>query len=241
MRRELILLLLLCGSLVGGYRLLARPNTPSVTRQQQEAALAPAGFVYVPGGEAWIGSDEEDADDGDKPRRRIFLPSFYISRTEVTQAEWKRFRPEHSIPKGAEQLPITNISYEDAEAYCHFVGGRMPTDQEWEKAARGTDGRRYPWGNTFEANRCNLLRAGRPLPAGTCLAPGVRRGLRAVNALPEGASPYGALNMAGNAWEWVAGFYDGDPMRRIIRGGAVGYTERSARTYARAIEGRGVT
>lgn len=241
MGRSVYLALLLCGSLVGGYRLLARPAAPDTPRLKQEAALTPPGFVYVPGGEAWIGSDDADADEGDRPRRRAFIPSFYLGRLEVTQAEWKRFHPEYKIPKGAERLPVTNVAYEDAEAYCRFVGGRMPTDQEWEKAARGADGRRYPWGNTFQSGRCNLARAGRALPAGTCLTPGVRRGLRAVDAFPEGASPYGALNMAGNAWEWVSGFYDNDPMRRIIRGGAVGYTERSARTYARAIEGRGVT
>jgi formylglycine-generating enzyme required for sulfatase activity len=247
MKRAVLLALLLGSSLVGGYRLLAHPKPPDATRLQREAALTPAGFVYVPGGEAWFGTNDEDADETERPQRRAFLPSFYLGRCEVTQAEWKRFRPEYQIPKGAERLPVTNISYEDAEAYCRFVGGRMPTDAEWEKAARGAEGRRYPWGDRFQAERCNLVRprgkngqsAG--LPAEACAVPGVRKGLLAVDVLPQGASPYGALNMAGNAWEWVSGYYQGDPLRRIIRGGAVGYSERSARTYARAIEGRGVT
>lgn len=241
MGRILFLALLLCGALAGVYRLLSRPAPPDAALRQREAALTPAGFVYVPGGEAWIGSNDEDADEEDRPGRRVFVPSFYLGRCEVTQAEWKRFRPDYRIPKGAERLPVTNVTYEDAEAYSRFVGGRLPTDLEWEKAARGTDGRRYPWGDRFEAERCNLARAGRGAPTKSCLMPGARKGLRAVDAFPDGASPYGALNMAGNAWEWVAGFYQGNPTQRIIRGGAVGYGERSARTYARGVEGTGVT
>ena len=74
-----------------------------------------------------------------------------------------------------------------------------------------------------------------------CVAPGMRKGLRPVGSFPSGESPCGALDMAGNAWEWVSDAYGGDPQRRIIRGGAVGYGERAARTYHRAIEGAGVT
>jgi iron(II)-dependent oxidoreductase len=168
------------------------------------------------------------------------LPSFYISRCEVSQAEWKRFRPAYSIPAGHERDPITNVGFEEALAYCRSVGGRLPTDAEWEKAARGPGGRRYPWGETFDGSRCNL-RSPLKHAAGVCLAKGARRGLKPVDAYPQGASPCGALNMAGNAWEWVSDFYGGEPERRIIRGGAVGYSEREARAYSRGIEGAGVT
>jgi formylglycine-generating enzyme required for sulfatase activity len=217
------------------------PSTvPSIHRQRMEAMAAPPGFVYVPGGECWLGTDDPDADEEARPRQRVFVPSFCIGRCEVTHAEWKRFRPSHEIPPGQERYPVTNVLLEEAAAYCRFAGGRLPTDAEWEKAARGVDGRRYPWGDEFDPTRCNS-RGATGRTSRTCIATGSRRGLKAVDAYPDGASPYGALNMAGNAWEWVSDLYHGDPLRRIIRGGAAGYFERDARTYHRAIEGAGVT
>jgi len=232
------LLALAAPAVILGVR-LASPGPISPVQQAREAALTPSGFVYVPGGPAWLGSDDGDAD-GDQPRHRQYVPSFYIGRTEVSHAEWKRFKPEHLIPPGYEKYPVTEILRVDAEAYCRWAGGRLPTEQEWEKAARGTDGRRYPWGNAFDAKRCNLTRKLK-IPPHSCIASVQKRGLKPVDASPEGASPYGALQMAGNAWEWVTGFVDGDPQKGIIRGGAVGYTERAARTYSRSIEGSGVT
>lgn len=217
----------------------ARPAALSPAERRREAAAVPPGFVYVPGGECRLGTDDPDADDDARPARRAYVPSFYLGRCEVNHAEWRRFRPDHVIPPGYARRPVTNVPLPEAEAYCRFVGGRLPTDVEWEKAARGPDGRRYPWGDRFELNRARLRR--QPLPPGTCAAPGFRAGLADVVSYPQGASPYGALHMAGNAWEWVAGWYGGDPERRIIRGGAVGYGERAARTYHRAIEGAGVT
>ena len=213
---------------------------PSPSQQAREAAATPPGFVYVPGGECWLGTNDPDAEEDHRPRQRKFLPSFYIGRCEVTQAEWKRFRPEYTIPTGKQNYPITNRLRNDVMAYCRWVGGYLPSDDEWEKAARGPNGLRYPWGNTYEAARCNLGRR-RNLPKDVCAVPGIRRGLLPVSAHPEGASPYGALQMAGNAWEWVAGSYDGNPERGIIRGGAYGYSELNARTYSRGIEGAGVT
>ncbi|HTE19235.1 MAG TPA: SUMF1/EgtB/PvdO family nonheme iron enzyme [Armatimonadota bacterium] len=212
----------------------------SDARRNAEAAATPAGYVYVAGGDCWLGTDDPDAEEDAQPRRRAFVPSFYIGRCEVTQAEWKRFRPKHHVPPGGEHLPITNILRADALAYCRSVGGRLPTDTEWEKAARGPDGRRYPWGDVFSHSLCNLARPSATAPA-TCALPGARKGLKAVDSTPGGASPYGALNMAGNAWEWVSDDYADDPARGIIRGGAVGYPELAARTYQRAIEGTGVT
>lgn len=204
-----------------------------------EAARTPAGFLYVPGSWCWIGSSDPDVDEDEAPRRRVYVASFYMGKFEVTQAEWKRFRPGHRIPPGFERYPITNVLRSEAEAYCRFVGGRLPTELEWEKAARGTDGRRYPWGDTFDPARANLRRTGHQ--PGLCSAWIRKRGLKPVEAHPEGSSPYGAVQMAGNAWEWVSGSAGGDPQKGIIRGGAVGYGERDARCYQRAIEGAGVT
>jgi formylglycine-generating enzyme required for sulfatase activity len=239
MRYRLMLLLLLAPAAWGCWS-AAAAVPPSAAQRAREAAATPAGFVYVAGGAAILGSDDPDAEDGDRPARPVFVPSFYIGRTEVTHADWQRFRPEHRIPAGYADRPVTNVQYEEALAYCRFVGGRLPADAEWEKAARGTDGRRYPWGNRFEPERCHLRREG-SRPDNLCVVPGFRQGLAAVTSYPNGASPYGALQMAGNAWEWVSDLSQGAPQRRIIRGGAVGYGERAARTYHRAIEGAGVT
>lgn len=253
-RRSAWLSAILAGAAIvpGAYGLLAvRPTPLSADQMRSERARTPAGYVYVPGGYCVVGSDEPDADDDVRPARRVFVPSFYLGRTEVSHAEWKRFRPAHPIPAGQESHPVTHITLEAARAYAAFVGGRLPTDREWEKAARGPDGRRYPWGDVLDVKRANI----RERPGGsalynrsaavakasgtTCVAGPSR--LLPVTGFPEGASPYGALNMAGNAWEWVDDAYHGDPRKRIIRGGAAGYWERDARTYHRGIEGAGVT
>lgn len=233
---------------VGGaaYVIQTHPHPPSAARQLREQRRTPADYVYVPGGECWIGTDDADADEDVRPRRRVFVPSFYMGAREVSQAEWKRFRPEFKIAPGKEAYPVTAITLEDAAAYCRFAGGRLPTDVEWEKAARGTDGRRYPWGDRFELLRANVrgIAGGefqpitRYKPGEVCS--GVSR-LKPVDAFAAGASPYGAINMAGNAWEWVSDAYHGNSKTRIIRGGAAGYWERDARTYNRALEGAGVT
>jgi len=193
-------------------------------------AVAPPGFAYIPGGPCRLGSDDPDADSDVPPERVRFLPGFYLSRTEVTNAEYQRFRPQFHFPPGRERYPVTNLTRAEATAYCRWRGGLLPTEQQWEKAARGTDGRRYPWGNAWRPGLCNI-RSPKSRDAG----------LRPVGSYPASDSPYGVQDMAGNAWEWVADSYDGDPERGVIRGGAHAYFERTARTYARGIEGRGVT
>ena len=101
-------------------------------------------------------SDEAQAESDEKPRRRVFLPAFYIDVFEVTNRRYREFRKEHTFPGGEEDLPVTFIFKPDAEAYCRFVGARLPTNEEWEKAARGTDGRIYPWGNVFQSTNANI-------------------------------------------------------------------------------------
>ncbi|MGC4043760.1 MAG: SUMF1/EgtB/PvdO family nonheme iron enzyme [Armatimonas sp.] len=209
---------------------------PSLVQVQKERLATPSGMVYVPASEAIFGTDDPESDEDVRPTRHAYLPAFYIDKTEVTNAEFAKFQPSHKFPKGEENLPATGVTYEEATAYAKSVGKRLPTNDEWEKAARGTDGRIYPWGNTWDKAKV-AARAKRPsrLPCG-----GYSR-VSPAGSVPAGASPYGCLDMAGNAWEWVEGFYQNDPARRILRGGAVGYGERATRTYHRAIESTGAT
>jgi formylglycine-generating enzyme required for sulfatase activity len=211
---------------------------PSAAELARQRAATPPGTVFVPAGPFWMGSNDPDAEEDARPMRRVFVPSFSIGRTEITNAQFHRFRPSFTYPAGHDRYPVTGVTYDDAAAYCRWAGGRLPSEAEWEKAARGTDGRRYPWGNAWDPSRGNFHKA----HASTVSACWInRRGLKPVGSFPAGASPYGCLDMAGNAWEWVAGFYQGHRDQRVIRGGACGYGERSQRTYYRGIEGTGAT
>jgi formylglycine-generating enzyme len=189
-----------------------------------KTARAPVDRVPVPAGPFVQGSAH--GDDDERPPRARTLPAFVIDRTEVTRTAYgacvaahrcKVIPRELSGPAGADgQLPVTQVSWFDARDFCAFAGGRLPTEAEWEKAARGTDGREYPWGAEASCDRANW---GNFEGEGPCAdsAPGFPV---VVGRYPEGRSPYGALDMAGNVWEWVADAFDDDPKRRVVRGGS---------------------
>ncbi len=227
---------------------LRLPSAPTQSQMAKEQAQTPPGMVYVAGGDFLTGSNDADKDDDVAPLHREFVPSFYMDKTEVTNAAYKKVVPDHQFPKGEENLPVTNVVYAEAAAYAKAVGKRLPTEAEWEKAARGTDGRRYPWGNDYDEKRvASRAHPGKTLTArpsmvkkpGQC-AIGASR-VRPTGSAPGGVSPYGCVDMSGNAWEWVQGFYHGNPDQRLLRGGAVGYGERDLRTYNHAIEGAEAT
>lgn len=168
-------------------------------------------MIYVPAGEFQMGSEAGELDEG--PIHTVFLDAYWIDKYEVTNAQYAKYMNEKSIDdissyaqiekingtwqaeKKYENYPVTYISWSEAQSYCEWVRGSLPTEAQWEKAARGTDGRVYPWGNQSPVS--NLLNYDNN-----------NEGLTAIGSFPEGISPYGALDMAGNVWEWVADWYD---------------------------------
>ena len=180
---------------------------------------SPADRVLVPAGPFTQGSTRGEEDE--RPIRKVTLKAFAIDRTEVTRAAYARcvdagHCKASAVAEADGNLPVTGVDWEDARAYCKFAGGRLPTEAEWEKAARGTDGREYPWGNDADCARANW---GSFEGEGPCAGKNPGRPV-AVGSYPSGASPYGALDMGGNVWEWVADKYDGEADRRVVRGGS---------------------
>jgi formylglycine-generating enzyme required for sulfatase activity len=214
-------------------------NTVGPATQTGGAALA-AGPVRVPAGEFLTGSagDDTDAFDDEKPQHAVYLDAYWIDRVEVTNAMYARCvtggacrAPSNAGSKSRisyygnpeyENYPVIYVSWTDARAYCQWAGGRLPTDAEWEKAARGSDGRKYPWGN--EVPDCNRLNYAEKHDA--CVGD-----TTAVGAYPSGASPYGVLDMAGNVSEWVA---DRQGSYEVARGGSWGDGGRSVRAAGRS-------
>lgn len=205
----------------------------------------PAGMVLIPSGSFTLGASSEDGIEGidvgvdQIPRHRISLKSFYIDQNEVTVGEYRQFvqQTRHQEPciwtdpgfsKPPDQETLSDVSYFDAEAYCEWKGKRLPTEEEWEKAARGTDGRRWPWGNDFYKERTNTLESGlkKVVPPET---------------FQGDVSPYGVHDMAGNVMEWTSSWYEpypGNTLKRtafgkkfkILRGGT---WSESATPFAR--------
>ena len=199
--------------------------------------------VYVPAGEFLMGSTDDDleAEPNEKPQRRVYLDAFWIDRTEVTLAQYRqcikagKCEPiKCAPPRGSEFIPdgpVFCVNWYDAAAYCQWAGQRLPSEAEWEKAARGTDGRKYPWGNAVpDCSLANIDICGKKVVP--------------VGSFKTGASPYGVLDMAGNAEEWVADWYDwsyyvGAPTRNPV--GPVSGSSRTSRGglfYRSAAENR---
>lgn len=200
----------------------------------------PAGMVFIPGGVYEMG--RTDGDEYERPPHFVEVKPFYLDRTEVTNEQYKAFvlatgyvAPQHwrgnQPPEGENNHPVVNVAWQDASAYAEWAGKRLPTEEEWEFAARGSDGRLYPWGNdwnqefanTAESNGAKIVEVGR---------------------YPGGASPFGVLDLCGNVWEWTASelrSYQTQtvlvPDLKVIRGGAYDVrNERATTTYRGAVQ-----
>jgi formylglycine-generating enzyme required for sulfatase activity len=187
---------------------------------------------YVPAGEFIMGSDPNEPHfwGAEAPRHTIYLDAFWIQRTEVTNGMYlgcaaagtcpppeqsnSNTHPDYFNNPAFAEYPVIYVTYMAAEAYCQWIGGRLPSEAQWEKAARGTDGRLYPWGNQeLDSNRANFCDAGCPNTNEEEIETAFNDGYQdaaPVGSYPAGASPYGALDMAGNVLEWVADWYAAD-------------------------------
>jgi formylglycine-generating enzyme required for sulfatase activity len=212
-------------------------------------------LIYLPAGEftmgsstaelqAWLEAHTGDEDSWfaeERPQCRIKLKAYWIGRTEVTNAQYRRFveatgrdAPEHwrggKIPTGLENFPVVMVEWDDAQAYCAWAGGRLPSEPEWERAARGGAARIFPWGNQWDRNRCRNLEALTGVRASSPEANAAqfdqwraqhnvyRDGPAAAGSYPTGASPFGCADAAGNVWEWCADWYDGQAYERYAAG-----------------------
>ncbi len=188
-----------------------------------------APMVLVPAGKFIMGSNS--GDDSEEPRRKVYIDGFYIDKYELTNAGFRaagmRTKENYGPKFNGSKQPVAGVTWFQARDYCAKVGKRLPSEAEWEKAARGTDGRKYPWGDSWEPDKVIWRKnsGGKPHPVG-----------RSYNT---NESPYGAVDMAGNVWEWAQDvysphYYIDAPTRnpkgpssgdmRIFRGGAWSYT-----------------
>jgi formylglycine-generating enzyme required for sulfatase activity len=229
-------------------------------------------FVYVSAGPFKMGDNFGDGLPRERPVHTVELDAFYIAKYETTNGQWRKFRddpgydnvkywpegrvaPKDQIPywtqvnnhgggtPDSDDFPVLGVNWDSAVAYCNWVSAktgkkyRLPTEAEWEKAARGADQRRYPWGNEIDHSFANYV-------GSETFDTGMK-----VGSFPKGVSPYGALDMAGNVFEWCSDWYSrdyysvspkknpkgpGEGAYRVVRGGSFFLEAFDLRTYGRS-------
>ncbi|HXF91284.1 MAG TPA: formylglycine-generating enzyme family protein [Nitrospiraceae bacterium] len=223
-------------------------------RKLKKDAAAPAveetPMALIPEGPFWMGRDGTEALEDERPRHRVWLDTYSMDLFEVSTAQYARFlaATKRQPPWQWETVdlsvhgdrPVIGVDWEDAEAYCRWAGKRLPTEAEWEKAARGTDERLYPWGNQTPTASLANFALGARFSYSQVLMP--------VGHYKQGVSPYGLYDMAGNVWEWVqdwygANYYEVSPERnpqgpeqgqfKVLRGGSWSDLPKYLLTYGR--------
>jgi len=235
---------------------------PAATiRKEIFITVASKEVMLIPAGEFIMGSPEGVGNDDEHPQHKVYLGDFLMGRYEITNNQYVEFlntigrnddgdghelvnintaainqkEETYSVVKGWEDDPVVGVSWHGAKAYAEWEGGRLPTEAEWEKAARGEDGREWPWGDSWEIGKCNSWESGLHRPV-------------AVGAYPVSASPYGVEDLAGNVYEWLADWYQADyyavsslrnpkgpesGIFRVLRGGSWAELEDKCRPTAR--------
>jgi len=247
-----------CVTIIGGpliQKWLSSPSSPasSAIGTATKESLIPvdppvvsdstdAGMVLIPAGQFAMGSTDGDADE--KPVHKISLNDFYIDRYEVSNTRYKECvtagacgKPQSTDNYDNSQYanhPVVYVDWNMSKSYCEWRGAKLPTEAQWEKAARGTDGRTYPWGEEITCNNANYL--------------GCVGDTKAIGSYASGKSPYGIYEMAGNVWEWTADWYSEtyyqiSPVEnprgpdagqyRVLRGGSLKQDKYLLRTSAR--------
>lgn len=259
------------GGIAEENRQTLQTHDPSPSIRQAESGKKPeqgvlinpvdnAEMLLIPSGEFTMGASgsDEKADECEKPSHKVYLDDYYIYKYEVTNGQFRKFAVETGYKSegnwdkwavaGTDNYPVVMVSWNDASAYCKWAGTRLPTEAEWEKAARGTDGRIYPWGNKWDPSLCSNKDTPHSLIKGKVRYLFEKTGILPVGFFPEGVSPYGSADMAGNVREWCYdwfqdGYYSKSPKKnprgpdtgedKVLRGGSFFGEISSCRVTAR--------
>jgi len=251
---------------VGGFLFFSKHKNTLVTNQSSNAAKPQDNMILIPAGNFLMGSTEDQALAGfqmcqeqnqctkedylsEYPQQTISLPNFYMDKQEVSNANYKLFMlvSHHQQPQyfnnsnlNQDNQPVVGVNWNDAQTYCQWLGKRLPTEAEMEKAARGTDGRIYPWGNAWDGSKVNHGQGGEP---GLDNTDGYN--YTAPVGVALGVSPYGVLDIAGNVWEWTqdnfAPYQGNDKYShsrygqglKVVKGGAYDTDPSTQRTASR--------
>lgn len=219
-------------------------------KKDMELQVADTPMVEIPAGEFVMGFDGTQALEDERPAHRVWLDGYSMDQYEVTTAQYAAFLAAQPRPAPWQwesvnlalhgDRPVIGVDWHDADAYCRWKGKRLPTEAEWEKAARGTDGRLYPWGNHVPTDKLANFALGARFSYSQVLMP--------VQSHEAGKSPYGLFHMAGNVWEWVsdwygANYYEHSPEKnptgpeqgqfKVLRGGSWSDLPKYLLTYGR--------